>query len=129
MDIFKKCFDFEDARQAKAAGVYPYFLPLDRNEGTEIVYEGRRIIMCGSNNYLGLTAHPRVREAAIDAIKKYGTSCTGSRFLNGNMTIIEDLERDLADWVGMDSALIFSTGMQVNLGTISALVGRGDIVI
>jgi len=129
MDIFKKCFDFEDARQAKAAGVYPYFLPLDRNEGTEIVYEGRRIIMCGSNNYLGLTAHPRVREAAIDAIKKYGTSCTGSRFLNGNMTIIEDLEGDLADWVGMDSALIFSTGMQVNLGTISALVGRGDIVI
>ncbi len=129
MDIFKKCFDFEDARQAKAAGVYPYFLPLDRNEGTEIVYEGRRIIMCGSNNYLGLTAHPRVRKAAIDAIKKYGTSCTGSRFLNGNMTIIEDLERDLADWVGMDSALIFSTGMQVNLGTISALVGRGDIVI
>jgi len=85
--------------------------------------------MCGSNNYLGLTAHPRVREAAIEAIKKYGTSCTGSRFLNGNMTIIEDLERDLADWVGMDSALIFSTGMQVNLGTISALVGRGDIVI
>ncbi len=129
MDIFKKCFDFEDARQAKAAGVYPYFLPLVSNEGTEIVYEGRRIIMCGSNNYLGLTAHPRVREAAIDAIKKYGTSCTGSRFLNGNMTIIEDLERDLADWVGMDSALIFSTGMQVNLGTISALVGRGDIVI
>ena len=129
MDIFKKCFDFEDARQAKAAGVYPYFLPLDRNEGTEIVYEGRRIIMCGSNNYLGLTAHPRIREAAIDAIKKYGTSCTGSRFLNGNMTIIEDLERDLADWVGKDSALIFSTGMQVNLGTIRALVGRGDIVI
>jgi len=129
MDIFKKCFDFEDVRLAKAAGVYPYFLPLDRNEGTEIVYEGRRIIMCGSNNYLGLTAHPRIREAAIEAIKKYGTSCTGSRFLNGNMTIIEDLERDLADWVGMDSALIFSTGMQVNLGTISALVGRGDIVI
>ncbi|HHV05062.1 MAG TPA: pyridoxal phosphate-dependent aminotransferase family protein [Anaerolineaceae bacterium] len=129
MDIFKKCFDYQDVRVAKAAGVYPYFLPLDRNEGTEIVYEGRRIIMCGSNNYLGLTAHPRVREAAIEAIKKYGTSCTGSRFLNGNMTIIEDLERDLADWVGMDSALIFSTGMQVNLGTISALVGRGDIVI
>ena len=129
MDIFKKCFDYQDVRVAKAAGFYPYFLPLDRNEGTEIVYEGRRIIMCGSNNYLGLTAHPRVREAAIEAIKKYGTSCTGSRFLNGNMTIIEDLERDLADWVGMDSALIFSTGMQVNLGTISALVGRGDIVI
>jgi 8-amino-7-oxononanoate synthase len=129
MDIFKKCFDFEDVRSAKAGGFYPYFLPLDRNEGTEVVYEGRRIIMCGSNNYLGLTTHPRVKKAAIDAIEKYGTSCTGSRFLNGNMTIIEELERDLADWVGMDAALVFSTGMQVNLGTISALVGRGDTVI
>lgn len=129
MDIFKKCFDFEDVRVAKAAGFYPYFLPLDRNEGTEVVFEGRRIIMCGSNNYLGLTTHPKVKQAAMDALEKYGTSCTGSRFLNGNMTIIEDLERDLADWVGMDAALVFSTGMQVNLGTISALVGRGDIVI
>ena len=107
MDIFKKCFDFEDVRSAKAGGFYPYFLPLDRNEGTEVVYEGRRIIMCGSNNYLGLTTHPRVKKAAIDAIEKFGTSCTGSRFLNGNMTIIEELERDLADWVGMDAALVF----------------------
>ena len=129
MDIFKKCFDFEDVRVAKAEGFYPYFLPLDRNEGTEVVFEGRRIIMCGSNNYLGLTTHPKVKQAALDALQKYGTSCTGSRFLNGNMTIIENLERDLADWVGMDAALVFSTGMQVNLGTISALVGRGDIVI
>lgn len=129
MDLFKKCLDFETARQARADGSYPYFIPLDRNEGTEVVYQGKRIIMCGSNNYLGLTTHPKVREAAIEAIRKYGTSCTGSRFLNGNMTIIEELEEQLADWVGMDDALVFSTGMQVNLGTISSLVGRGDFVI
>lgn len=129
MDIFKKAFDFQDVKLAKAGGFYPYFIPLDRNEGTEVVYKGRRIIMCGSNNYLGLTTHPKVRQAAMDAIKKYGTSCTGSRFLNGNMTIIEQLERELAEWTGKDSALVFSTGMQVNLGTISAVVGRGDIVI
>ncbi len=129
MDIFKKAFDFQDVKLAKAGGFYPYFIPLDRNEGTEVVYKGRRIIMCGSNNYLGLTTHPKVRQAAMDAIKKYGTSCTGSRFLNGNMTIIEQLERELAEWTSKDSALVFSTGMQVNLGTISAVVGRGDIVI
>ncbi len=129
MDLFKKCFDWDEARNAKEAGFYPYFIPLDRNEGTEVVYEGRHIIMCGSNNYLGLTTHPKVRQAAIDAIKEYGTSCTGSRFLNGNMSLIEQAERELAEWVDKESALIFSTGMQVNLGTISALVGRGDYVI
>jgi len=129
MDLFQKCNDFETARQARADGTYPYFIPLDRNEGTEVVYQGERIIMCGSNNYLGLTTHPKVREAAVAAIKKYGTSCTGSRFLNGNMTIIEELEEKLADWVGKQDALVFSTGMQVNLGTISSLVGRRDIVI
>jgi 8-amino-7-oxononanoate synthase len=85
--------------------------------------------MCGSNNYLGLTTHPKVRQAAIDALEKYGTSCTGSRFLNGNMTLHEKLEGEIADWVGKEASLVFSTGMQVNLGTISALVGRGDIVI
>ena len=129
MDIFKKAFEFETARKARAEGYYPYFIPLDRNEGTEVVYQGRRIIMCGSNNYLGLTTHPKVREAAIEAIKKYGTSCTGSRFLNGNMTIIEELEAKLAKWVGKEAALVFSTGMQVNLGTISAIVGKRDVVI
>lgn len=129
MDLFKKAFEFETARKARAEGYYPYFIPLDRNEGTEVVYQGRRIIMCGSNNYLGLTTHPKVREAAIEAIKKYGTSCTGSRFLNGNMTIIEELEAKLAKWVGKESALVFSTGMQVNLGTISAIVGKRDIII
>jgi 8-amino-7-oxononanoate synthase len=85
--------------------------------------------MCGSNNYLGLTTHPKVKAAAVEAIERYGTSCTGSRFLNGNMSIHEQLEEELADWVGLEAALVFSTGMQVNLGTISSLVNRGDIVI
>lgn len=129
MDIFKKCYQYSRVKEAKEAGIYPYFIPLDENEGTEVIYEGRQIIMCGSNNYLGLTTHPKVRQAAMDATKRYGTSCTGSRFLNGNMSLHERLEEALADWVGKEAALVFSTGMQVNLGTISALVGRGDIVI
>ncbi|MFY9365869.1 MAG: aminotransferase class I/II-fold pyridoxal phosphate-dependent enzyme, partial [Brevefilum fermentans] len=87
------------------------------------------VIMCGSNNYLGLTTHPKVKQAAIDAIARYGTSCTGSRFLNGNMALHERLEAEIAEWVGKDDSLVFSTGMQVNLGTISALAGRGEIVI
>ena len=129
MDLFNKCNSFEDAEAAREAGTYPYFIPLDRSEGTEVVFEGRRIIMCGSNNYLGLTTNPKVREAAKNAIDLYGTSCTGSRFLNGNMTIIEELERQLAEWVGKEAALVFSTGMQVNLGTISSLIGKDDFVI
>ena len=78
MDLFKKAFEYQDVKLAKAGGFYPFFIPLDRNEGTEVVYQGRRIIMCGSNNYLGLTTHPKLRQAAKDAIDKYGTSCTGS---------------------------------------------------
>jgi 8-amino-7-oxononanoate synthase len=128
MDIFQKCSEFTIAREAIAAGIYPYFIPLAENEGTEAVFEGRRLIMCGSNNYLGLTIHPKVVQAAHDAIDRYGTSCTGSRFLNGTLELHEQLERELAAWVGKESALVFSTGMQTNLGTISALVGRGDIV-
>jgi len=129
MDIFEKAFQYSTVKNAKASGLYPYFIPLDENEGTEVIYHGKHIIMCGSNNYLGLTTHPKVKAAAIDAIERHGTSCTGSRFLNGNMSIHEDLEEELADWVGKEAALVFSTGMQVNLGTISSLVNRGDIVI
>jgi 8-amino-7-oxononanoate synthase len=129
MDIFEKSYQYSTVKTAKAQGIYPYFIPLDENEGTEVIYEGRHIIMCGSNNYLGLTTHPKVKAAAVEAIERYGTSCTGSRFLNGNMSIHEQLEVELADWVGMEAALVFSTGMQVNLGTISSLVNRGDIVI
>lgn len=118
-----------DAREVIERGVYPYFIPLDENEGSEVVFKGKRLIMCGSNNYLGLTTHPKVREAAIDAIKRFGTSCTGSRFLNGTLALHEQLEHELAEWVGMESTLVFSTGMQTNLGTVSALITRDDIVV
>ena len=118
-----------DVKNAKATGIYPYFIPLTENEGTEAVCKGHRLIMCGSNNYLGLTTHPKVREAAIEAVKRYGTSCTGSRFLNGTLELHEQLEHELAEWVGKEAALCFSTGMQVNLGTVSAIVSRGDVVI
>ncbi|MHB1382894.1 MAG: aminotransferase class I/II-fold pyridoxal phosphate-dependent enzyme [Bellilinea sp.] len=129
MDIFTKCHEFTMAKDAMAQGFYPYFIPLDENEGTEVVYQGNRLIMCGSNNYLGLTTHPRLKEAARQAIDRYGTSCTGSRFLNGTLSLHHQLEHELAEWVGKEAALVFSTGMQVNLGTISAIVGRGDYVI
>lgn len=129
MDIFQRCYEYMDVKNAKATGIYPYFIPLTENEGTEANFKGHRLIMCGSNNYLGLTTHPKVKEAAIEAIKRYGTSCTGSRFLNGTLELHEQLEHELAEWVGKESALCFSTGMQVNLGTVSALVNRGDYVI
>ncbi|NOZ49455.1 MAG: pyridoxal phosphate-dependent aminotransferase family protein [Chloroflexi bacterium] len=129
MDLFAKAYQFTAAAEAKAAGLYPYFIPMSGNEGTTAIYQGRRIIMCGSNNYLGLTTHPKVREAAQAAIQEYGTSCTGSRFLNGTLEMHLELERELADWVDKDASLVFSTGMQVNLGVISALAGRNDVVI
>jgi 8-amino-7-oxononanoate synthase len=130
MDLFEKCRNFTIAREAIAGGYYPYFTVLDDNsEGTEVVIRGRKVIMIGSNNYLGLTTDPRVRQAAIDATAKYGTSCTGSRFLNGTLELHVEAERRLAKFVGKEATLMFSTGMQTNLGTISALVDRGDVVI
>jgi 8-amino-7-oxononanoate synthase len=129
MDIFEKCGEFTDARLAKAAGIYPYFMPLEDTEGTEVIVDGRRLLMIGSNNYLGLTTDPRVREASIEAVKRYGTSCTGSRFLNGTLKLHQELEERLAAFVGKEAALVFSTGYQTNLGVISCLVGRGDVVI
>lgn len=128
-DIFSKCFSYTTAKEAMAAGVYPYFIPMTDNEGTEAVYQGKRLIMCGSNNYLGLTTHPKVRQAALDAVNRFGTSCTGSRFVNGTLELHEQLERELAEFVGKPAALVFSTGMQTNLGTISSLVSRGDVVV
>jgi len=129
MDIFEKCESYVIARMAQASGLYPYFLPLENSEGTEAVIDGHRVLMLGSNNYLGLTTDPRVREAAIEATKKYGTSCTGSRLQNGTLELHLELERRLANYVGKEAALVFSTGFQVNLGTISCLVGRGDSVV
>jgi 8-amino-7-oxononanoate synthase len=129
MDIFKKAYDFTSAEEIKEAGFYPYFLAMSGNEGTEAIYQGNRLIMCGSNNYLGLTTHPKVRQAAQDAVKEFGTSCTGSRLLNGTLEMHLELEKELADYVGKEAALVFSTGMQVNLGTISSIVGKGDVAI
>ncbi len=130
MDLFEKMRGgldrVEDARQA---GLYPYFIPLTNNEGSESYIGDHRLIMIGSNNYLGLTMHPKVRQAAIDAIHEYGTSCSGSRFLNGTLELHLELERRLADWVGKEAALVFSTGYQTNVGTISGLIQRGDYVI
>jgi 8-amino-7-oxononanoate synthase len=128
-DIFDKCYGWTRARDLKAAGFYPYFLPLEDTEGTEVVIDGHRLLMLGSNNYLGLTTHPKVRQAAIDAVEQFGTSCTGSRFLNGTLALHHTLENRLAEFVGKEAALVFSTGMQVNLGTISSLVGKGEFVI
>lgn len=129
MDIFQKCFSFDLDKQAMAKGIYPYFQPLDGLEGTEAVFHGRKIIMIGSNNYLGLTTHPKVRAAAMKALDEFGPSCTGSRFLNGTLKLHHELEARLAAFVGKDAALVFSTGMQANLGAISCLIGRNDIVI
>ena len=99
MDIFTKCKNYSAARDAQASGLYPYFIPLTESEGTIAEYKGKSLIMCGSNNYLGLTTHPEVQEAARDAISRYGSSCTGSRFLNGTLELHERLENELADWV------------------------------
>ena len=128
-DIFEKAFSYTAVKEIKATGYYPYFIALDGHEGAEAVYRGRRLLMFGSNNYLGLTTHPKVREAAIEAIRRYGTSCTGSRFLNGTLLMHEQLEHELAEWVDKPAALVFSTGYQANLGTISALVTRRDYAV
>jgi 8-amino-7-oxononanoate synthase len=129
VDIFAKSLEFTAARTAIAGGYYPYFIPLDDTEGTEVIINGKRLVMIGSNNYLGLTTDPRVRQAAMDAVAKYGPSVTGSRFLNGTLKAHVELEEALADFVGKDAAIVFSTGYQSNLGAISAVVGRGDVVV
>ena len=129
MNLFEKCHQYTTARELEAVGLYPYFLPLEDTEGTEVLINGRHVLMIGSNNYLGLTTDPRVRQAAIDAVQRFGTSCTGSRFLNGTLALHQELEARIANFVNKDAALVFSTGFQVNLGVISCLVGRGDIVV
>ena len=106
MDIFQKTYEFTIAKEAQKAGFYPYFIPMEGNEGAEAIFQGKRLIMCGSNNYLGLTVHPKVCEASQKAIREYGTSCTGSRFLNGTLELHLELERQLADWVVEDRLLV-----------------------
>ncbi|MCX6832053.1 MAG: aminotransferase class I/II-fold pyridoxal phosphate-dependent enzyme [candidate division Zixibacteria bacterium] len=129
MDIFEKAQSYMDAKLAKAAGYYPYFLPLEDTEGTEVTIGGRRLLMIGSNNYLGLVTHPKVKEAAIAATKKYGVGCTGSRLLNGTLDLHLELEEKLAKFMRKEEALVYSTGMQTNLGTISALVNKGEYIL
>jgi len=128
-DIFSKCFSFDKAKSLISQGLYPYFRTIESAQDPEVIMNGRKMIMVGSNNYLGLTNHPKVKEAAIDAIRKYGTGCAGSRFLNGTLDIHVQLEEKLARFMRKEAALIFSTGFQVNLGVISALVGKDDVVI
>ena len=119
-----------DAPQiAKAKGVYPYFREITSDQDTEVKINGKKVLMFGSNSYLGLTNHPKIKEAAIKATKKYGTGCAGSRFLNGTLDIHTQLEKRLAKFVGKDDALIYSTGFQVNLGVVSCLTGREDYII
>lgn len=128
VDIFDKCFRFTTARDAISQGVYPYFQAIEQSFDTEVVIQGERKIMVGSNNYLGLTHHPYVLEKAQAALHRYGTGCTGSRFLNGTLDMHEELEVRLARLMGQESALVFSTGYQTNLGIVATLAGRNSIV-
>ncbi len=114
---------------AEAFGIYPYFVPIESEAGPEVVINGETKVMLGSNNYLGLTQHPKVKEAARAAVERYGSGCTGSRLMNGTLDLHVELERRLANWMQRDAALVFTTGFQANLGTISALVGRHDTVV
>ncbi|MCH6546843.1 MAG: pyridoxal phosphate-dependent aminotransferase family protein [Gemmatimonadetes bacterium] len=127
--LFDKVKNFTKAREIQEAGLYPYFKPISESEDTVVTIEGKPRIMMGSNNYLGLTHHPKVLEASRNALERYGSGCTGSRFLNGTLDLHEQLEARLADFFGKDAALVLSTGYQANLGLISGLVGRSDVVL
>ena len=120
---------YDAPQKAKALGVYPYFREIESDQDTEVIINGKKVLMFGSNSYFGLTNHPKIKEAAIAAIKKYGTGCAGSRFLNGTLDIHVELEKRLARFVGKEEAIIYSTGFQVNLGVISCLTGREDYII
>jgi len=128
MDLFDKCYSFTEAKKIQKVGLYPYFIPIEGSEDTEVFIDGSKKIMIGSNNYLGLTHHPKLLEAAKNALYKYGTGCTGSRFLNGTLDLHIELEEKLANFLNKESALVYSTGFQTNLGVISALVGKDDVI-
>jgi len=129
LDLFKKCYDFTRADEVKQMGLYPYFRPIEENEGPVVQIEGRKVIMAGSNNYLGLTAHPKVKEAAQKAVQKYGTGCSGSRYLTGTLDLHIELEEKLAEFFNREAVLLFSTGYQTGQGIIPTLVQRGEYVI
>jgi 8-amino-7-oxononanoate synthase len=126
--LFEKCHRYDVAERVRQAGVYSFFRVIESAQDPEVVLDGRRMIMLGSNNYLGLTNDPRVKEAAVDAIRKYGSGCAGSRFLNGTLDLHVRLEERLAGFMRKDAAVTFATGYQVNLGAISCLVAKGDVV-
>ena len=129
VDLFQKCMEFTRADEVKAAGFYPYFRAIEENEGPVVRIEGRCVIMAGSNNYLGLTAHPKVKEAAAKAVEKYGTGCSGSRYLTGTLDLHNELEARLAKFMGKEACLLFSTGYQTAQGIIPTLVQRGEYVV
>jgi 8-amino-7-oxononanoate synthase len=128
MDLFEKCVNFKADKEVQAAGLYPYFRQISSSPGTVVIAEGKEVIMIGSNNYLGLTDHPKVIEEIHKAVDKYGSGCTGSRFLNGTLDIHVKLEEELADFMKKPAALVFSTGFQTNLGALATLVGKDDII-
>lgn len=128
-DLFNKCRKYTTAREVMAAGMYPYFQVVESEQSPEVIVQGRRMIMLGSNNYLGLTNHPKVKEAAIEAVQKYGSGCAGSRLLNGTLDIHVQLEEKLASFFGKEAALTFSTGYQTNLGIIACLAGKNDVIV
>ncbi len=129
MDIFEKCFAPSMADEAREKELYPYFKALESRQDKEVIMEGKRRIMLGSNNYLGLTTHPDMIAAGIQAMEQFGTGCSGSRFLNGTLTMHLELERELAEFLRKEDVVTFSTGFQSNLGIISALVGKNDYII
>jgi len=128
-DLFAKCREFIRAEEVMEAGYYPYFRPISSALGDEVVVGGKKMIMIGSNNYLGLVGDPRVKEAAAEASRKYGSGCTGSRFLNGTLDLHIQMEEELAKFMKREAALVFSTGFQTNLGAISSLVSKDDIIV
>lgn len=128
MDLFTRCYNYVRAKVARESGYYPYFKAVESEQDAEVTIDGKKLIMLGSNNYLGLISHPKLKEAAQKAVQKYGSGCTGSRFLNGTLDIHVELEEKLAKFLNKEAALVFTTGYQTNLGTISSLVGRHDTV-
>lgn len=129
LDLFKKCLEFTRADEIKQLNLYPYFRPIQENEGPVVQMEGRKVVMAGSNNYLGLTAHPKVKEATVKAVEKYGTGCSGSRYLTGTLDLHIELEERLAKFFNTEAVLLFSTGYQTAQGIIPTLVNRGDYVV
>jgi len=129
LDLFDKCRSFTRADETKAMGYYPYFHAIEENEGPVVTIEGHKVIMAGSNNYLGLTAHPKVKEAALKAVQKYGTGCSGSRYLTGTLDLHVKLEQRLAKFFGKEDCLLYSTGYQTAQGIIPTLVQRGEYVV